>query len=271
MTERNHPAGLRHPDDDLLLEVALGAVDPRIRHEVGTHLVGCARCRRAYDELAGSIERVLPAVPRIAPPPEFETAVLARLGGRRLDGRRAASGPDGATATPTAEASTSEGSASRGPASRESAAGELLTEALAGADRGQVPGVRRRAAPRWLVSVAAGLAGLVGGALIADVLRDPPAHTVSAGTPIVTGDGTRVGSIARTIADGEPALVVALEDGPVGASYTCRLVLTDGSVRDAGDWRLRADGVNSWVITDPGVRTVELVAESGLVWSSVEL
>lgn len=232
-----------HPDDGLLLDVALGQADPPMRHEVGTHLVGCAPCRIAYDELAGAIERVLPAVPRVAPPPDFETAVLARLGERRRSGTLAA---EDVTVPATTGASSMD---ARHPAS----------------------GAPRRGARRWLVPVVAGVVGLAGGGLIPVLLHDPPARTVSAGTPIVTGDGERVGNVTRTIAEGGPALVVALDDGPTGASYTCRLVLADGSVQDAGEWKLRSDGVNSWVVADPGVQKVELVAQSGRVWSSAEL
>lgn len=212
---------LRHPDEDVLLDAALGAGDPQTRAEVGEHLVACARCRLSYDELAGAIERVLPAVPRSAPPPDFVTSVLTRLD----------------QAHPAALVS---------PAPRK--------------------------ARRWLVPVAAGLIGLAaGGGLTALVLQPASQQEVSLGTAIVTGDGTRVGSVTRTIAAGAPALVVALDDGPMGVSYTCRLVLEDGSVQDVGDWALRADGVNSWVVPDPGARRVELVTTSGAVWSSADL
>ncbi|MFC7407136.1 DUF2613 family protein [Georgenia alba] len=76
----------RHPDEDVLLEVALGTADAAARDHVTGHLAGCAECRRAYDELAGGIELVLPAVPRVAPPPSFETTALARLRDTTRDG-----------------------------------------------------------------------------------------------------------------------------------------------------------------------------------------
>lgn len=68
-----------HPDEDLLLELALGhAVSPG-RETATNHLALCAVCRGDYDELAGAVDLVLAAVPRLSPPPGFEARVLARL------------------------------------------------------------------------------------------------------------------------------------------------------------------------------------------------
>ena len=251
MTERVHHT--QHPDEDLLLDVALGQADLPTRHDVGTHLGVCARCQVAYDQLADAIEHALPAVPRVAPPPDFEQAVLARLDERRSAMAHEGGAPVAGERASDYRRSTARRSTARGSTARGSTA-------------------RRRTARRWLVPLAAGLVGLAGGAsLSALILNDPPSQTITASTPIVTGAGDRVGGVTRTIADGEPALVVALDQGPVGPTYTCRLVLTDGSIQDVGEWQLRADGVNSWVVADPGAQRVELIAESGRVWSSADL
>lgn len=67
------------PDDDQLVELALGQADRQTCDRVAAHLAVCVGCRRSYDELAAAVELVLPAVPRIAPPPAFETQALARI------------------------------------------------------------------------------------------------------------------------------------------------------------------------------------------------
>lgn len=79
MTERRRGAGATHPDEDLLVEVALGHADASDREDVAGHLALCAVCRQNYLDLAGSVELVLPAIPRVATPPTFEARVLDRL------------------------------------------------------------------------------------------------------------------------------------------------------------------------------------------------
>ena len=69
----------QHPDEDLLVELALGHAAPADRERAAAHLARCVACRRAYDELAGAVDLVLPAAPRVAPPPGFEARVLERL------------------------------------------------------------------------------------------------------------------------------------------------------------------------------------------------
>ncbi len=79
--------------------------------------------------------------------------------------------------------------------------------------------------------------------------------------------------MSPSLDSGQPVLVVDVSSGPVGNRYVCRLLLTDGATRDVGEWELEPAGPNSWVISapEPGVRTVQLIAESGAVWSSVDL
>lgn len=79
MAERRRGAGGTHPDEDLLVEVALGHADASDREDVAGHLALCAACRKSYLDLAGSVELVLPAIPRVATPPTFEARVLDRL------------------------------------------------------------------------------------------------------------------------------------------------------------------------------------------------
>lgn len=83
MAEQPVPEHGRHPDQDALVDVALGHADPAGRDVVIEHLAMCPSCRRDYDDVAGAVELVLPAVPRVAPPPGFEDTALARLAGAR--------------------------------------------------------------------------------------------------------------------------------------------------------------------------------------------
>jgi hypothetical protein len=71
------------PDDDVLVELALGGTDRRAAERLAAHLEGCPACRRSYDDLAGAVELVLPAVPRTSPPPGFEARTLDRLAAAR--------------------------------------------------------------------------------------------------------------------------------------------------------------------------------------------
>jgi hypothetical protein len=73
--------------------------------------------------------------------------------------------------------------------------------------------------------------------------------------------------------EGEPVLVVEVTSGPVGNNYTCRLVMEDGATKDVGEWALYRDQPNSWVVPMPeeDVTAVEMVAESGRVWSSADM
>ena len=231
MTENQHPQG------DRVLELALGEVTGPDRDALTAHLAGCPTCRQDYDELATAIEHTLAAVPRVGPPPDFERRVLQRL----------------------------------------------HDDVAAAAAQGTRPARSRRQARRWrpvLGAAAAGVVGLLAGvgltlSLTAD--EEPPVTeavaTVAGGAALTTSAGDGVGQVSRSFADGEPVLVVEVTDGPVGNRYLCRLVLADGQTQAVGEWALDAERPNSWVVPapEPGVARVELVGESGAVWSSAEL
>ncbi|KUJ55851.1 hypothetical protein BX257_8291 [Streptomyces sp. 3212.3] len=67
----------RHPDEDELVALALGAL-PGPEDEVLRHLTDCPACHPAYDDVATGVDAVLPASPSVAAP-GFETQVLDRL------------------------------------------------------------------------------------------------------------------------------------------------------------------------------------------------
>lgn len=99
MTER-HPDDVteRHPDPDLVLELALGQLDEPRRTSVVEHLRACLPCRHEHDELASAVEQTLAAVPRKEPPVGFDTAVLERLrGAARTEAHPGSSGRRGWT------------------------------------------------------------------------------------------------------------------------------------------------------------------------------
>lgn len=237
MTEHQHPEG------DRILELALGEVTGPDRDALTAHLAGCPSCRQDYDELAAAIEHTLAAVPRVGPPPDFEQRVL-----QRLHSDVAAAAAQGARPARSPRQGRSSG----------------------------------RARP-WrpvLGTAAAVLVGLLAGVgltlgLTADA--EPPATeavaTVAGMAALTTSAGDAVGHVSRSFADGEPVLVVEVTDGPVGNRYLCRLVLADGRTQAVGEWDLDAERPNSWVVPapEPGVARVELVGESGAVWSSADL
>jgi anti-sigma factor RsiW len=78
-----------HLGDDVV-ELVLGTVDGDRRARMAAHVLRCATCRNQYDELAATVEDLLPAVPGAQPPIGFDERVLARLGaaGRRPTARR---------------------------------------------------------------------------------------------------------------------------------------------------------------------------------------
>lgn len=219
-------AELRHPEEDRILELALGQVTGPDRDELTAHLAACPACRQDYADLATAIEQTLSAVPRIAPPAGFEAKVL----------------------------------------------GALHTQ--------QSPAVPTSSRRRALLPVAAAtVIGLIAGAGLALGLtdeEDPGADQVVVATgasPLTTSAGADVGRVSRSLDQGSPVLVVEVSDGPSGNRYLCRLLLTDGTTQDVGEWELDPQRPNSWVVraAEPGVRGVQLIGESGKVWSSAEL
>lgn len=241
MTE--HPLATPHPDPDLVVDLALGHLSGPRLDEVVAHLADCPVCRADLDELSVAVAAALPAVPRAEPPPGFTAGVLDRLG-------------------------------------------------MAGTER-VVPLPTGRRVPRWAGVAAAAVIGLGTGVGLtlavgdglggAPATQQPPAAgqdvdtgggdgpAVSSGAALLTDDGARVGTVSRSWSRGEPMLVVDIASGEPGRSYLCRLHLADGGTQDAGRWTLDADRPNSWVIPDPGVTAVDLVSDSGTVWSSATL
>ncbi|WP_329341896.1 hypothetical protein OG866_38110 [Streptomyces sp. NBC_00663] len=137
---------------------------------------------------------------------------------------------------------------------------------------------RRRSYRMPLLVAAAAAAGICLGAAGA-VLVDhgsPPASQVAVsdrGAPLVTGSGATVGTVEPSRYGTEPVLVMQITDGHPGTHYTCRLLLKDGTTRDAGHWRLPSSGRATWIAygAADSVDRVELVTDGGQVWSSAGL
>lgn len=64
---------------DAVVDLVLGDVDGDQRAAMVAHVLRCATCRREYDELAATVEDLLPAVPGVQPPLGFDERMLARL------------------------------------------------------------------------------------------------------------------------------------------------------------------------------------------------
>jgi len=71
-----------HLGDDVV-ELVLGTVDGDRRARMAAHVLRCAACRHEYDELAATVEDLLPAVPGAQPPLGFDEEVLARIAASR--------------------------------------------------------------------------------------------------------------------------------------------------------------------------------------------
>jgi hypothetical protein len=80
---RDLGGGTGPPDDphlgDAVVDLVLGDVDPGRRATMAAHLLRCSTCRREYDELAATVEDLLPGVPAVQPPLGFDERVLGRL------------------------------------------------------------------------------------------------------------------------------------------------------------------------------------------------
>lgn len=135
---------------------------------------------------------------------------------------------------------------------------------------------RRWARPARLAGLAAAaVAGvLVGVGATVAVLDSPDAAQVAqvapTGPAIVTGTGVRVGTVLESWHAGEPVLVVALSDGPVGQRYTCVLVHADGTREPAGSWVLEDPGGATWVLGRPAtdLAGLDLVTDAGTTWAA---
>lgn len=76
MSEQQHG----HSTEDELHELALGTLSSAEQSWTLLHVEACASCRTTYDEAVRTLDGVLAASPAIAPPPGFETRVLAGMG-----------------------------------------------------------------------------------------------------------------------------------------------------------------------------------------------
>jgi hypothetical protein len=236
----------RHPEDDLLLDLALSDVDEQRRDSLTSHLALCEPCRTRYAAVADSVDHVLAAAPRVAPPPGFSQSVMTALG---IAGAQPGTSPGAGVASAAAD----------------------------GRARSTARAVRAWQRPRvWLAAVAAVAALLLGAAGTAGLLRGPattPGVEVAAdGAALVTGDGARVGTVLTSRYQGRPVLVVTLTDGAVGQRYDCQLVLADGTRQSAGSWVLPQQSGTTWVLAHPdtGVTGLEVVTDTG-TWATAKL
>jgi hypothetical protein len=134
------------------------------------------------------------------------------------------------------------------------------------------PAPRRRVRGAVLVAAAAavglvvGVLGLLGVQALTD---DPPPGDVMA---LRTDDGRVVGRVLSSWVDDEEVLVVRITDGPPGVRYVCRLRLDDDSTAPAGEWVVPESGTATWITpADPHAASIELVTDSGKVWSTASL
>ena len=208
-----------HPDDDALVELALGAA--LAPDALSAHLRECAECRAAYDDVARDLEVALAAAPSIEAPAGFESRVLGRL-----------------ATVPTPPA--------------------------------PIPRRRVRRLAMLAVAAAVGLVVGIGGILgIQAALDEPPPTDAIA---LRTDDGDVVGRVLPSWVGDEEVLVLRIIDGPPGMHYVCRLRLDDDSTTPAGDWVVPDSGTATWITpSDPDVASIELVTDTGKVWSSASL
>lgn len=138
---------------------------------------------------------------------------------------------------------------------------------------------RRRALRPALLVAAAVIAGVCAGGAGVTVLgqsghESPPTVTASdQGARLVTGSGETVGTVEPSRVGDRDVVVMQIADGGSGGYYTCRLVLKDGTVRDAGHWWLPSSGRATWIAhgSAGSIDRVDLLDDSGRVWSSAEL
>ena len=68
-------------------------------------------------------------------------------------------------------------------------------------------------------------------------------------------------------------LVLAVSKAPVGVRYTCRVQLAEGQTKNRGRWQASSPEGGTWVVPAPqgDINGIELVTDSGQVWSSARL
>jgi hypothetical protein len=233
----------RHPDQGMLLDLALSDVDEKQRDELTGHLALCDPCRAEYAAIADSVDHVLVAAPAVAPPAGFSRSVLEAMGMAAHDGRAA---DDDA----------------RHPVT------------LHGSNEARQ---RSRHRPRTLVAALAAavalLLGLAGGVAVMSIRQDSAPQAAADGPALLTRDGSRVGTVLDTRYDGQPVLAVTLTAGRVGARYDCQLILADGSRQPAGSWVLRQPSGTTWLLDRPEAKVtgLELVTDTGKTWATAAL
>jgi len=234
----------QHPDEDLLLGLALSDVDQQQRDELTGHLALCDPCRADYAAIADSVDHVLAAAPLVAPPAGFSRSVLTAMGMARDDGRTSVHDD-----------------------ARDQDAMDLLATAH---QRGRS---RTRILVAAVAAVVAVLLGLAGGVAVMSARPDPATQVAADGPALLARDGSRVGTVLNTRYDGQPVLAVTLTAGRVGARYDCQLILADGSRQLAGSWVLRQPSGTTWLLDRPAAQVtgLELVTDSGKTWATATL
>jgi anti-sigma factor RsiW len=116
------------------------------------------------------------------------------------------------------------------------------------------------------------LAGFWAGVSMFD--ESQPQTPVASGTAVLhTGDGDGIGTVAEAWMHENRVLVVAVSKAPVGVRYTCRVRLAEGQTKDLGRWEASSPEGGTWVVPAPqgDINGIELVTDSGQVWSSARL
>ena len=225
----------QHPDEQLLLDLALGEVEGAQRDRLTGHLALCESCRAEYCAIADSVDHALAAAPRVAPPAGFSRSVLAAMG-------------------------------MTGDEVRHPLTPDPPTRIQGGRDRPRI-------LVTALAAVLTLLVGAGTGAALMYAREDPAASVAADGPALLTRDGSRVGTVLDSRHDGQRVLVVTLTAGRVGTRYDCQLVLADGSREPAGSWVLREPSGTTWLLDRPDatVTGVELVTEAGRTWATATL
>lgn len=157
---------------------------------------------------------------------------------------------------------------------------DLRVLSALGISTAPAPTLRQRMAalfsPRTLLAAAAVvlvlLAGIwTGTAMVGD---SQPRTPVASGTAVLqTGEGDDIGTVAEAWMHEDRVLVLAVSTAPVGVRYTCRVQLAEGQTKDLGRWEASSPEGGTWVVPAPqgDINGIELVTDSGTVWSSARL
>lgn len=98
---------------------------------------------------------------------------------------------------------------------------------------------------------------------------EPSVASVEGSAELVTADGEAVGWAALGYDADGPVLVLTVDDGSAGDTYTCRGVFEDHSTEVLAEWTVYADQANIWVLedSDEPLKALELVDDAGDVWA----